>query len=346
MDWDKIKDAVSGFLADGGVKILKAVLVFVVGYLLIKIVMKICRTIFSKTKLEKITQSFLLSILKFALNMILIITILQSLGIATTGLIALISAAGLAISLSLQNSLSNLANGVVIITTKPFKEGDYVNINGVEGTVKNIKMLTTEIITTDNKLVVLPNSDIVTNSVINYNAYKTRRVGFEFDVDYASDPDKVKQIILSVINSNGKVRLEPAPFVSLKTLKESAISFTANCWVDAEDYWDVYYYVMDNVFNEFKRNNINIPYNQMEVRVRTDEVVMPYKTKELPLRVEKVREEKVDGDVFDNFFHSVGTKIKKNKKKADKKQKEKPNKKSENIKEKPVENKKETSENK
>ncbi len=331
MDWEKIKNAVTSFLSDGGLKILKALLVFIVGFILIKLVMKIVKSIFSKTSMEKITQSFLLSIIKFVLNLILIITVLQSLGIATTGLIALISAAGLAVSLALQNSLSNLANGVVIITTKPFREGDYVSINGVEGSVKNIKMLTTSIVTADNKMVVLPNSSIVTNEVVNYNALKTRKVTFAFDVDYASDINQVKQIILDVMTSNGKVRLEPAPFVALKTLKDSSLGFTASCWVDCEDYWSVYYYVMENVFNELKRNNINIPFNQVEVRLRNDEVVMPVNKDALPLRVEKERPEQIEGDIVDNLFYIVNKKIKKseenwkktNKEKAEKKAKQK-----------------------
>ncbi len=326
--WEKIKNALSSFLADGGVKILKAILVFIIGYILIKIIMKILKLVFGKTKMEKITQSFLLSILKFVLNLILLITVLQSLGIATTGLIALISAAGLAVSLALQNSLSNLANGVVIITTKPFKEGDYVNIAGVEGTVKNIKMLTTSIVTVDNKLVTIPNSTIVTNEVINYNSFKTRKLIFNFGVDYASDTEKVKEILLNVMNSNGKVRLEPAPFVSLKDLNDSSINFVANCWVDAEDYWDVYYYVMDNVFNEFKRNNINIPYNQIEVRLRNDDVKMPVNKEALPLRVEKERKENTEGDFVDNLFnHIVPHKKKGDKSKKAEKAEKKANKK-------------------
>ncbi len=322
MNWDKIKDAITTFLSDGGVTILKGLLVFIAGILLIKIVMKIVKAVLAKTHIEKITQSFLLSIIKFVLNLILIITVLQALGIATTGLIALISAAGLAVSLALQNSLSNLANGVVIITTKPFKEGDFVNINGIEGRVKYIRMLTTGIVTNDNRLVVMPNSEIVTNEVINYDIQKTRRVDFTFDVDYASDLDKVKQIILDVINSNGKVRLEKAPFVALKELRASSLGIAANCWVDAEDYWDVYYYVMEHVFNEFKRNNINVPYNQLEVRLRDDKVVMPVNTESLPVRVEKERAEELDGDLVDNLFHLVDKKMK-NKKKSKKNAKEK-----------------------
>lgn len=291
MNWSNIWDSLTNTLLSSGLKILKAVLIAVIGVILVKLVMKAVRAILAKSKLEKITQSFLCSVLKFVLNIIVIISAVQALGVDTTSLIALISAAGLAISLSLQDSLSNLANGIILISTKPFKEGDYVQINGVEGTVQNIRMLTTCLATTDNKIVVIPNSTIVTNEIINYSARKERRVGFEFDIAYESDIEKAKEIILNVMKSNGNILLDKAPFVSLKTLKESSLGLIANCWCDTEDYWSVYYYVMDNVYNEFKRNNISVPFNQLEVRLRNDEVIAPFRTEQLPERVEKVREE-------------------------------------------------------
>ena len=291
MNWSNIWDSLTSTLLSSGLKILKAVLIAVIGMILVKLVMKAVRAILAKSKLEKITQSFLCSVLKFVLNIIVIISAVQALGVDTTSLIALISAAGLAVSLSLQDSLSNLANGIILISTKPFKEGDYVQINGVEGTVQNIRMLTTCLATTDNKIVVIPNSTIVTNEIINYSARKERRVGFEFDIAYESDIEKAKEIILNVMKSNGNILLDKAPFVSLKTLKESSLGLIANCWCDTEDYWSVYYYVMDNVYNEFKRNNISVPFNQLEVRLRNDEVIAPFRTEQLPERVEKVREE-------------------------------------------------------
>ena len=291
MNWSNIWDSLTNTLLSSGLKILKAVLIAVIGVILVKLVMKAVRAILAKSKLEKITQSFLCSVLKFVLNIIVIISAVQALGVDTTSLIALISAAGLAISLSLQDSLSNLANGIILISTKPFKEGDYVQINGVEGTVQNIRMLTTCLATTDNKIVVIPNSTIVTNEIINYSARKERRVGFEFDIAYESDIEKAKEIILNVMKSNGNILLDKAPFVSLKTLKESSLGLIANCWCDTEDYWSVYYYVMDHVYNEFKRNNISVPFNQLEVRLRNDEVIAPFRTEQLPERVEKVREE-------------------------------------------------------
>ena len=152
--------------------------------------------------------------------------------------------------------------------------------------------------TIDNKKVTIPNSAILNNPVTNAGANPTRRVDFAFEVAYESDVELVKKVILDVIHSNGKVILEPtAPFCRLKTLEASSIKFVANCWVDSEDYWDVYYYVIENVFNEFKRNNISIPYNQLEVRERKDDVVMPVIKETLQARVEKERKGKKKVDL-------------------------------------------------
>lgn len=292
MNWESIKEAVLNFLKTGGVSILKAVLLLIAGLIVIRIIVWIFKKIFSKTKLDKITQGFIISVLKTVLWVVLGIAILQQLGVAVTGIVAVLSSCGLAVGLALQGSLSNVANGMIIIANKPFVEGDFVNIDGYEGTVKSIKILTTTIVTPDNKTIVLPNSSAVNGAVTNYTGRHTRRVDFNFGVAYESDVDLVKKIILDVINSNGLVFQDPKPFCALKTLDSSSINFFANCWCDSEDYWTVYYYVVDKVFNEFKKNNIAIPYNQIEIRERKDEVVMPYKDEKLPKRVEKVRQEK------------------------------------------------------
>jgi small-conductance mechanosensitive channel len=173
-----------------------------------------------------------------------------------------------------------------------FKKGDYITVDGKEGSIVDINFLFTTLMTPDNKKVTLPNSTIVNSSVVNAGANKTRRVDFTFSVAYETDVEKVKEIVISVMKSNGKVydNEEHTPFCRLKTLGSSSIDFFANCWVDKEDYWDVYYYIIENVYNEFKRNGISIPYNQLEVRSRTDTVVMPYNKQELPQRVEKQRD--------------------------------------------------------
>ena len=245
---------------------------------------------FDRGNMEKITQSFILSIIKFALYLCLWLAIIQMIGINITGLVAFIAAAGVAVGVALQGSLANLANGLIIITTKPFKEGDLVNVNGVEGKVKSIKMLSTRLLTTDNKIIVLPNSAITNNAVINYSDRKLRRVDLRFDVDYASDIDLVRKVLLDVMNSDGRILLDPAPFVGIDKFGASNITMVTRCWVYNADYWDIYYYLNDNVYNEFKRNKINIAYDQVEVRLRNDEVLLPIRQEKLPKRKEIERE--------------------------------------------------------
>ncbi len=279
--------------------ILEAILGLVIGVLVVKILLKITARLLSKSRIEKITQSFLLSVVKVLLYVLLIMIVMQILNIPITGIVALLTAGSLALGLAVQDSLANLANGIIIISSKPFHEGDFVNIGGTEGTVKAIKILTTSIATVDNKLVIIPNSHIVTKEVINYNTLGRRRVDFSFSVSYKSDVKLVRDIISSVMKSNGKVYLDPAPFVQLKTLDDSNITFFANCWVDSEDYWDVYYYVMDRAFDEFKKNDISVDYNQLEVRLKDDEVKLPVYKDSLPARVEKVREDSASHDLID-----------------------------------------------
>jgi len=320
MTWDDIWNGFLSFFTTSGLTILKVIGIWIVGYLVIKIMMLVLKKIFSKTKMEKVTQGFFLSVIKFVLYMILIVMILGQLGVEITGIVTALAAAGLAIGLALQNSLSNVASGIILLITHPFKEGDYVDVNGTEGQVHNIKILTTALITTDNKLVVLPNSTVANNAIINYSNRKTRRVEFNFTVDYNTDTDFVKKIILDVMKSNGKIRLDPAPFCALKTLNDSSLGFFAYCWCSSPDYWDVYYYVVDNVFNEFKRSNINIPYNQLEVRLRDDQVINTFRKTPLSERVEIKKEEK-DDDLL-TFFKNFNLKEKFSKKGKKSKQKQ------------------------
>lgn len=299
---EKIKNFFMDLFLNKGVQVLWAIAAILIGLIIIKLALKIINKTLSKSKMDKITVSFILSILKFLAYLVLILIVAQIVGIPVTGLVALLTTASLAVGLALQDSLSNLANGIILITTKPFHEGDYVEIGGVSGSVKAIKMLTTSIITPDNKLITLPNSKIVTSEIINYNTLGRRRVDFTFGVAYESDVRLVRDIIMNVINSNGKILLDPAPAVDLKTLNDSSIDFFARCWCDSEDYWDVYYYVIQNVFNEFNKAGISIPYNQVEVRLRNDNVTMPFDSAKLPERVEKVRIAKDDKDLLEHLL--------------------------------------------
>lgn len=290
MNWSGIWNSIVSFFSNNIWNIILFFAVLVIGMVVVKIVLNIIRRVMSNTKMEKVTQSFIYKIVKFLLYLVLVMVLLSMLGISMTGIVTAFSACVLAIGMALQNNIANLANGIVIVTSKIFKKGDFVEVDGVSGSVEDINFLFTTITTVDNKRVTLPNSAIVDGAMVNYGANPTRRVDFTFSVAYESDVELVKKVILDVINSNGKVRVQDkAPFCRLKVLNASSIDFFANCWVDAEDYWDVYYYVVENVYNEFKRNGISIPYNQLEIRERKDEVVMPVIDTPLQNRVEKIR---------------------------------------------------------
>ncbi len=317
MNWEQIWNSIVNFFSNNIWNIVSFVLVFAFGLLAVKILINIVRRLFAKTRLEKITQNFLMAFIKLALYLIWVLTLLGMLGVQITGIITALSALLLAVGMALESNIANLANGIVIITSHLFNKGDYISVAGVEGSVVDINFLFTTIYTTDNKKITLPNSSIVNGSLVNYGANKTRRVDFTFSVAYESDVELVKKIVLDVMQSDGRVLLEPnAPFCRLKKLNDSSIDFFANCWCDSEDYWPVYYYVIENVYNEFKRNNISIPYNQLEIRTRTDNVVMPVIGEKLPERVEKerVQEKQKFNLETDNLANLLHRKPKRNKK--------------------------------
>lgn len=307
MDWNKIWETIKDFFVSNGWNIVKFFAILVIGFILVKILLNICRKILNKTKMEKIGQQFLMTAIKLCLYLLYVLVLLSTVGVEITGIITALSALVLAVGMALQNNIANLANGIIIVSTKMFKKGDYIIVDGHEGCITDINFLFTTLMTTDNKKITLPNSTIVNSSVVNAGANPKRRVDFTFSVAYETDVELVKKIVLEVMQSNGNVDLDPAPFCRLKTLGASSIDFFANCWCDASDYWSVYYYVIENVYNEFKRNNVSVPYNQLEVRNRVDEVVMPYNTEPLPERVEKIREEHQTFDLetadFSKIFH-------------------------------------------
>jgi len=314
MDWSQFWLDVQTFLTTSGWQLVQTVLVLIIGIIVVKVLIAVIKRAFRRSTMDAITQSFLNSIIKYALYIVLWIIVLQILGVPSTTFIAALSTIGLAIGLALKDSLSNLANGIIIITTKPFSKDEYIAIGDVEGKVKSIQILTTTLTTKDNKDVILPNSDIVSKAITNYSKSPVRRVDFHFSVAYESDLQKVYNTILSVINSDGRTFKDPAPKVVLNQMGDSGLDIFAYCWCDNVDYWDVYWNIQELVFSEFNRNNISIPYNQIDVRMRNnDEVenVKLFSKDKLPTRVEKVRtkEEKsaledifgVNFDKFKNF---------------------------------------------
>ncbi len=292
MDWAKIWNDICNYFKTNVWNIVWFFAILIIGIIIIKILLVAVRKILKHTRMEKIAQQFICTILKFLLWLVLILLLLSQLGVEITGILTAFSAVILAVGMALQNAIANVANGIIIISSHMFKKGDYIITNGVEGNITDINFMFTTLITTDNRKITIPNSSLINNNVTNLGAYPKRRVDFTFSVAYESDVEKVKKVVKDVMESNGKVYLDPAPFCRLKYLSASSIDFFANCWCDNEDYWDVYYYIIENVYNEFKRKNISVPYNQLEVRDRKDKVVMPIEGKGLPKREEKIRTKK------------------------------------------------------
>ncbi len=317
MDFQAIWETVKTYFSENIWNILLFFAVLIVGLILITLLNKLFRKIMSKTKMERVTQKFIANAIKLGLYLILVLILLNIVGVEITGILTALSAVLLAIGMALQNNIANFANGIIIVSAKLYKSGDLISVSGVEGRIEEIHFLYTVINTTDNKRIVIPNSIMINDVVINSGANSTRRVGFTFQVGYESDVEQVKSIIIKVMESCGMVIIneQRQPFCRLENLGASSLEFRATCWCDTEDYWDVYYYVVENVFNEFKRNGINVPYSQMELRVRNDDVTLPYNKEALPVRVEKER--KVDEEIhsLEDLLDQGAKIIKKRKKK-------------------------------
>lgn len=316
--WQQIKD----YFTNSYMSIVTFFATLIIGIIVIKILCAIFRRIFSRTKMEKIAQAFLVAIIKFVLWLILILVLLSLIGVEITGILTAVSAVLLAIGMALQSNIANLANGIVIVSTHMFKKGDFISIAGSDGFITEINFLFTTLMTIDNKKITMPNSMIVNNAVVNAGANPRRRVDLTFSVAYASDVEQVKKIITDVMKSNGAVYLDPAPFCRLKTLGQSSLDFFSNCWCDSADYWDVYYYIVENVYNELKRNGIAVPFTQLEIRTLTERPVMPFNADPLPERKEKTR--KKEKNAVQDILDDINNKIEKRKKKIkDKKTKNK-----------------------
>ena len=319
MNWQLIWENITNFFRGNVWNIVTFIVVLVFGIVVIKLMLNIMKRMFRRTHMEPIAIGFIMAILKFLLYLVLVIVLLEILGIGITWIVTAFSAVFLAVGLALQNNIANLANGIIIVSSGMFKKGDYISVDGVEGSISQINFLYITLVTPDNKRITIPNNKILNDIVTNFDSNNTRRVNFEFEVAYENDVEFVKQTVIECMKSNGMVRLDPAPFCRLKTMGDNNLLFVGRCWCDREDYWTVYYDITETVFNEFKRRGIAIAYNQLEVRQRTDEPAVPVIGNGLQLRVEKQRKNKhhfdlENGDLKELF--PIKRKIKKTTKAA------------------------------
>ena len=222
-------------------------------------------------KTSKLARKFLANVLRVVLYSVFVIILFNLIGLDLSNIVTMLSAVGVALSLAMQKVAGNFASGMILVANKPFEEGDYISCGGVEGTVIDIAMFSTKLLTPDNKLAVVPNSSLADNSVINYSAKPTRRVDLTFSVSYDSDIDKVKRAIESVLDKNDLIRHDDGYTIRLKEHGESSLVFVCRFWVDKANYWATYFDVTEGVFNKFKQEGIEIPYNKLDVNIFSNE---------------------------------------------------------------------------
>lgn len=267
MDFSALWDELLKKSSDLGANLIKTLIILIIGIKLIKVLKKFLRESPKLSKLDTGLRTFLASGISIALYILLVITIATILGFPVTSFITILASCGVAVGLALQGSLSNLAGGIMILVFKPFKVGDFIEASGETGTVVEISVMYTVILTLDNKRITIPNGAL-TNSVIeNYSAEDKRRVDLVFNTAYNCDINKVKAVISDVVNAHPAALKDPEPFVRLSNHSESSLEYTVRIWCKNADYWDVYFDTIENVKKAFDENDIKIPYQQIDVHI-------------------------------------------------------------------------------
>ncbi len=262
---DKIMEMVSLY----GVNIIAALAVFIIGRWVAKIVRKVARRVMTKKNVDPIIIGFTCNMAYIALLVFIIIAALGQLGIQTTSFIAILGAAGLAIGLALQGSLSNFAAGFLMVIFRPFNVGDYVEAAGVDGTVEEIQIFTTTLVTPDNKTVIIPNAKLTGDNIVNWTAKGTRRVDMVFGIGYDDDIDKARQIMEDVLSKDERILKDKATQISVVELADSSVNFVVRPWAKVSDYWGIYMDAMENIKKAFDEQGISIPYPQQDVHMHT-----------------------------------------------------------------------------
>ncbi|WFE69666.1 mechanosensitive ion channel [Thiomicrospira sp. R3] len=251
-----------------GINILVAVVAFYIGNKLIGWALSLLDKVLTKFEVQPILIGFSKSVVKGLLYLLLTIGILSYIGFDTTSVVAILAAASLAVGLALKDSLNNFASGVMLILTKPFKVGDFVEVAGQMGTVENVQLFSTTMRTGDNRQVTIPNGQIYVSPLINYSAKPTRRIDLVFGISYDSDLRKAKQILLDLIKQESRALTDPKPLVVVSELADSSVNFTVRIWVESADYWSVRFDYIEKVKLTFDDNEVVIPYPQMDVHVQ------------------------------------------------------------------------------
>lgn len=269
---DNIMNNLQGWIVSYGMRILAAAVILFVGRYIANFLKSLIKKILEKGKVESTLVSFVSNVTYVAIMVFVVIAALGKLGVQTASFVAIIGAAGLAVGLALQGSLSNFASGVLIVIFKPFKIGDFIEGGGTSGVVEEIGIFTTEMKTGDNKKIIVPNSKLTGDNIVNYSVKPERRVDMVFGVSYKDDLDKVKHVIESVLMEDNRILKDPAWTIAVSELAESSVNLVVRPWVKNADYWGVFFTTQENLKKRFDAEGISIPFPQQDVHIHKEEV--------------------------------------------------------------------------
>lgn len=267
MDFQKLYDGAVDFIWAVGPNLLLAIVVLLVGLWIIKLLTRGTQKALSKAEIDPSLSRFMLSLINLGLKVLLLISVAGMVGIATTSFVAVLGAIGLAVGFALQGSLANFAGGVLILLFKPFKVDEVIEAQGFLGKVYAIQIFNTVLKTFDNKTIIIPNGALSNGSIMNFSTEKQRRVDMTFGIGYGDDIKKAKEILTDLISNDPRVLKEPEPMIVVSELGESSVNFAVRAWVEAADYWSLYFDMQEKVKMTFDEKGISIPFPQRDVHV-------------------------------------------------------------------------------
>ena len=265
---EKIVETIVTWLATEGVKLLVGFIGLMISFWIINGISKSFKKRMTKKGRDKTITTVVYNVIRKGGKVLMLLVFLGFVGIDTAGIGTIIASLGVGVSLAVQGSLSNLAGGLIILVMRPFKIGDYIVAQGEEGTVEEIKIFYTYLVTGDNRVVMIPNGALANGNIINVSAKDLRRVDFEFGISYNADYEKAKSVINEVINDNELILIDPAPLVRVKTHGDSSVNIVTRVWVKSANYWSVYFDMMETIKTKFDENNIEIPYNTFDINIK------------------------------------------------------------------------------
>ncbi len=270
---DKTIDKLTDLCVNAGKHILAAVLIYIVGKFIIRVINHFVRRTLERRAIDASVKGFLCSLVNILLMVLLIVSIISALGVNTTSFAALLASAGVAVGMALSGNLQNFAGGLIILLFRPYRVGDSIEAQGVAGVVREIQIFHTIITTGDNKVVYVPNGSLSTSTVVNNSREDTRRVQWTVGVDYGEDVEKVKKLLLGIFASDPRILTSVAgkePFVALDTLGDSSVNIVARVWVKGSDFWGVYHEDLQKIYDTFNREGVNFPYPQQVVHLQKE----------------------------------------------------------------------------